>query len=230
MATSGTHAFTLDLSEIIEEAYECSGVEFRSGYDYRSARRSLDILLLEWQNRGLNLWTLKEGSETLVAGTASYTLDAEKLDIIEGLIRLNDGVIGSQTDYTMKRISISSYAQLTNKLTQGRPTQYWIDRQPEALVVYMWPVPDAQQTYKFNYYYMEKIEDTGKPANLNVDVPSRYLPALTAGLAYHLARKNPTAFKAIETLKAIYEEQWELASDASREKASVRFVPRIYRV
>ncbi len=230
MATSGTWAFTLDLGDIMEEAYERAGKELRSGYDYRTARRSLDLLMLEWQNKGLNLWTVKNASETLVAGTQAYALTAEKLDVIEGLIRTDAGDTSSQTDLSLRRISVSTFARQTNKLTTGRPIQYWISRTPDAITVNVWPVPDSAKTYVFNYYYLERIEDTGNVASNNVDVPARYLPALVSGLAYYLAMKFPESAAKVPELKIIYDEQWGLAADASREKASLRIVPWAYRV
>ena len=115
-------------------------------------------------------------------------------------------------------------------LTQGRPTQYWISRAPEAITVHVWPVPDATQTYTFNYYYMERIEDTGKPASNTVDVPARYLPALVSGLAYYIGLKTPSAKPQIQGLYAEYERQWDLAADSSREKASWQLRPKIYAV
>jgi len=229
MATSGTNAFTLDLSDILEEAYERIDSELRTGYDYRKARRSLDLLLLEWQNRGLNLWTVKNASQTLTAGTAEYTLSAEKLDIIEGVLRTDAGDTARQSDLTMRRVSVSSYAKQTNKLSEGRPIQYWISRAPEAITVTVWPVPDSAASYVFNYYYLERIEDSGDVASNTVDVPSRYLPALVSGLAYYIGMKTPSAKQQVPLLMAEYERQWDLAADASREKASLLLRPKIYR-
>lgn len=222
MATSGTHAFTLDLTDIIEDAYERIGIEARTGYDYRTARRSLDMLLLEWQNRGLNLWTVKQADEALISGTGQYTLTGEKLDIIEAVARAGSGT--DQSDYTMERISVSQYAQYVNKNTQGRPTQFWVDRQPEAITLNVWPVPN-DSTYTLHYWYMEQVEDTGKPGSNTIDVPSRFLPALVAGLAYYLALKTPKSFQSAPILKEVYEEQWTLASDSAREKASLWLKP-----
>jgi len=228
MATSGTFGFNLDLGEVMEEAYERCGLELRSGFDYRTARRSLDLLMLDWQNRGLNLWTVKGTSLTLTAGVGSYTLDPERIDIVEAFMRTNAGDISKQSDLTMQRISISTYSQQTNKLLQGRPIQYWIERAPTGITVKVWPVPDASQTWTLGYYYMEKIEDSGSPASLNMDVPARYLPCLTAGLAYMLAIKKPEAASRIPFLKENYEEQWTMASDSAREKASMYVVPGGY--
>ncbi len=229
MATSTTWAFTLDLPEIIEEAFERVGGELRSGYNYRTARRSLDLLMLEWQNRGLNLWTVKNASQTLTSGTASYALSNEKLDIIEGVIRTDAGDTSKQSDLTIKRISVSSYSQQTNKLQTGKPVQYYISRAPGAITVTFWPVPDSITTYVFNYYYLERIEDTGTPGSNTVDVPARFLPPLIAGLAFQIGLKTPAAMSALPILEKEYERQWELAADSAREKASLRLVPGGYR-
>lgn len=228
MATSGTTGFTLDLSDIIEEAYERAGLELRSGYDYKTARRSLDLLMLEWQNRGLNLWTVRDTTVALVAGTGAYDLSADKLDIIEGLLRTDAGDSSKQADLTMQRISVSQYAHQTNKLTQGRPLQYYVERKPTGITVHFWPVPDATTSYTFAYYYMERIEDSGRPASNNMDVPARFLPCMVAGLAYQIASKRPESLQLAPSLKQIYEEQWNLAADAAREKASLYVSPGGY--
>lgn len=226
MATSGTYAFTLDLADVMEEAYERIGDELRTGYDYKTARRSLDLLLLEWQSKGLNLWAVKNASLPLVSGTYAYTLDSDRLDIVEGLLRTDEGDPDKQTDLSMKRVSISNYATQTNKLTTGRPTQYWVERTHTSITVNVWPVPDGTTAYVFNYYYMERIQDTGKPASNTLAVPDRHLPALVSGLAYYLAiKKNPGL---AEGLKAIYDEQWQLAADATRNKASFFVKPGGY--
>ena len=228
MATSGTTGFTLDLSDIIEEAYERAGLELRSGYDYKTARRSLDLLMLEWQNRGLNLWTVRDTTLALVAGTGSYALSSDKLDIIEGLLRTDAGDSSKQSDLTMQRISVSQYAHQTNKLTQGRPLQYYVERKPTGITVHFWPVPDATTSYTFAYYYMERIEDSGRPASNSLDVPARFLPCMVAGLAYQIASKRPESLQLVPALKQMYEEQWNLAADAAREKAALYVAPGGY--
>jgi hypothetical protein len=229
MATSGTHSFTLDIADVMEEAHERIGSQLLRGYDYRTARRSLDLLLLEWQNRGLNLWTIKNASQALTAGQGAYPLSGEKLDIVEALLRTDEGDATNQIDLNMKRISVSNFARQTNKLSRGRPTQYWVQRSPEGITVNLWQVPDSGN-YVFNYYYIERIEDTGKPASNTIDVPDRYLPPLVSGLAYYIAMKTPSAMPMLGSLKEIYDEQWNLAADSSREKASFFVKPYNYRV
>ena len=228
MATSGTYSFNLDLSDILEEAYERAGLELRSGYDYRTARRSLDLMFLEWQNRGLNLWSVQEGTQTLTAGTGRYALTNDQLDVIEASLRTDDGDVNKQTDLTMSRISISQYSHLTNKLTQGRPIQYWIEKDPGAIALNVWPVPDDVVTYKINYYYIQRVEDTGSPASNNVDIPARFMPCMAAGLAYYISIKRPEASDRAPLLKQVYDEQWDLAADADRDKSSFYMVPGGY--
>ena len=228
MATSGTYAFNLDLSDILEEAYERAGLELRSGYDYRTARRSLDLMFLEWQNKGLNLWSVQEGSQTLTAGTGRYVLTGDQLDVIEASLRTDDGDADKQTDLTMSRISVSQYSHLTNKLTQGRPIQFWIEKDPGAIALNVWPVPDDAVTYKINYYYIQRVEDTGSPASNNVDIPARFMPCMAAGLAYYISIKRPEASERAPLLKQVYDEQWDLAADADRDKSSFYMVPGGY--
>lgn len=227
MQTSGTTTFTLDLADLMEEAYERVGSELRTGYHYKTARRSLDLLMLEWQNKGLNLWTVQNASLPLVAGQVEYTLPSDQLDVIEGLLRQNEGDPLNQIDVSIRRISVSNYANQTNKLQQGRPTLYWIKHSPAAISVLFWQVPDSSD-YVFNYYYLKRIEDTGQPATNSLDIPPRYLPALTAGLAYYIGLKTPAAAQLVPTLKAVYDEQWELASDAARDRSAFFVKPGGY--
>ena len=229
MATSGTYTFNLDLGDAIEEAFERAGLELRSGYDYRTARRSINLLMLEWQNRGLNLWTVQEGTQALTSGDGSYTLNGDVLDIIEAFVRTDSGETTSQFDQTLTRISVSQYAHLSNKLTEGKPLQYFLEKDPSAVTINLWPVPDSQETYTLVYYFMQRVEDTGSPASNNMDVPLRFLPRLVAGLAYHLSVKYVEANQKAPLLKSEYEEQWNLAADADREKASLFVTPGGYK-
>ena len=229
MATSGTYTFNLDLADAMEEAFEKAGRELRSGYDYKTARRSLNLLMLEWQNRGLNLWTVRDTTLSLTAGTTSYDLPAQVLDVVEAYIRTNSGNVTSQFDQSMTRAAVSEYSQLSNKLTQSKPLQYYIESKPSGVTLHLWPSPDDQETYIFGYYYMERIEDAGKPASNNMDVPARFLPCLVSGLAYQLSTKYPDAAARSQFLKAEYEEQFSLAADSDRDKASLYISPGGYR-
>jgi hypothetical protein len=226
MSSSGTYNFDLDLADVIEEAFELCGLEARNGYDFRTARRSMDLMLLEWQNKGLNLWTVKDDTQALTAGTLSYPLSAEKLDVIEASVRTNDGSSTSQTDIYMTPISISNYARQTNKLTQGRPIQYWIEKAPTGITLNVWPVPDATESYVIHYYYLNRVQDTGKPGSNTAAIPPRFLPVLTAGLAYYISMKK--AIDRTALLKSVYDEQWNLAADSDRNKASFFVKPGGY--
>ena len=178
--------------------------------------------------QGLNLWTVEFGTQALTAGTNTYTLDGKVLDIIEAFIRTDAGDTNSQFDQSMTRISVSQYSNLPNKLSQSKPLQYFVDRNADNITINLWPTPDAQETYSFGYYYMERIEDAGSPASNNIDVPARFLPCLVSGLAYQLSMKYPQAGARAQALKMDYEEQWKLASESDRNKASLFVSPGGY--
>ena len=226
MATSGTTAFDMDFTEIAEEAWERAGREMRSGYDLRTARRSMNLLTIEWQNRGLNLWTIDSGTQTLTAGTSQYTLPADTIDLLDHVIRTNAGNTTTQSDLVISRIGVSSYAAIPNKLTQGRPLQVWIERLQAAPRINLWPVPDDSTTYTFVYWRLRRIEDAGNGVE-TADMNFRFLPCLVAGLAYHIAMKVPELVTRIDMLKAVYDEQYNLAAGEDREKTSERFIPRV---
>ena len=225
MATSGTTAFNMDLTELVEEAFERAGSELRTGYDLKTARRSLNLLFADWANRGINMWTIEQGSIPLVAGTATYNLPSDTVDLLEFVVRTNAGSTATQSDLTMSRISVSTYSSIPSKLSQGRPIQAWIDRQAAIPTVTLWPVPDDTQPYQFVYWRLKRIDDAGNGVN-TMDVPFRFLPCMTAGLAYYLALKIPGGIDRLQVLKQQYDEAWELAATEDREKASYSLVPR----
>ena len=224
MATSGTATFNIDLSEIVEEAFERAGSEMRTGYDLRTARRSLNLLFADWSNRGVNMFTFEQGTVPLVQGQATYALPADTVDLLEHVIRTGAGDAATQVDLTITRISVSTYATLPNKLQQARPIQVWIERlnTPQFTV---WPIPDGSQSYQFVYWRMRRIQDAGNGVN-TMDMPFRFIPCMVAGLAYYLAMKVPGGMERLGVLKEQYDTAWQIASDEDREKASVRFVPR----
>jgi hypothetical protein len=226
MTTSGTTAFEMDFTEIAEEAWERAGREMRSGYDLRTARRSMNLMTIEWQNRGLNLWTIDEGTVNLVKDTAQYDLPADTIDLLEQVLRTNSGDEYTQQDLTINRISVSTYASIPNKLTEGRPIQVYIERLVANPKINVWPVPDKNNTYVFKYYRMRRIQDAGSGVE-TPDVNFRFLPCLVAGLAYHIAMKDPELAPRIPLLKDVYEEQFRLAAEEDRVKAPARFVPKI---
>lgn len=224
MATSGTTTFDLDLTEIVEEAFERCGSESRSGYDLRTARRSMNLLFADWANRGINLWTLDSGTINLVPGTATYVLPADTVDLLDHVIRTGAGSSATQADLTITRIAEPTYASIPNKLQQARPIQVWVQRLNTPQIT-VWPMPDASQSYQFVYWRLRRIQDAGSGAN-TMDMPFRFLPAFIAGLAYYLALKVPGGIDRLQILQQQYVDAWQAASDEDRDKAAVRFVPR----
>lgn len=223
MTTSGTAGWNPDLTEIVEEAFERCGVELRSGYDLRTARRSLNLLFADFANRGLNMFTFEQGSIPLLAGVGSYDLPADTVDLLEHTIRTGAGA--TQADISMSRISVSTFASIPNKLSQGRPLQIFIERlvaQPKANV---WPVPDQTGVYTLVYWRLRRIQDAAG-GSTTMDVPFRFIPALTAGLAYYLAMKVPGGIDRLQVLKTQYDEAWDYAAYEDRDKSADRYVPR----
>jgi hypothetical protein len=299
--TSGTTGFNLDLTELVEEAFERVGSELRTGYDLKTARRSLNLLFADWANRGVNMWTFEQGTINLVQGQNTYALPNDTVDLLEHVIRTQANQQSNQADLTITRISVSTYATLPNKLQQARPIQVWVQRMDgqtsdtgatlastitstadtitldtvvglpstgfikidsefiqygyidgntlyncfrgqnnstaaahtAAAIVYwaklpavtVWPTPDGAQSYQFVYWRMRRVQDAGGGVNV-MDVPFRFVPCMTAGLAYYLALKVPSGFPRLDVLKMQYDEAWANAAQEDQEKAAVRFVPR----
>ena len=234
MTTSGTASFNLELKDIVEEAFERCGLEVRTGYDFRTAKRSLDLLSIEWANRGINMWTIEEGQIDMVTGQAAYDLPVDTVDLLSQVIRTNSGDATNQQDLTITRISVITYSDIPNKLVQGRPIQVWVDRQSGATEpggvnspkIYVWPTPDTPGSqYKFVYWRLRRIQDAGTGISTQ-DIPFRFLNCMIAGLAYYLAIKLPKAADRVPLLKAEYDAQWKLAMEEDREKAAILIVPR----
>jgi hypothetical protein len=301
MTTTGSTLFNMDFTEIAEEAWERAGREMRSGYDLRTARRSMNLMTIEWQNKGINMWTMEQGIINLTPGLATYALPTDTIDLLEHVIRTGSNTSSTQADLTITRISVSTYATIPNKLQQARPIQVWIQRlsgetNPTALVVAsavastdttitlnsvvgiagsgfirldtediyytyvtgnvlggvyrgqnnttaashnvgtavfvpqlpavtVWPTPDNSTPYQFVYWRLRRVQDSGHGIE-TADMNFRFLPALTAGLAYHIAVKVPDLMPRIQMLKQIYDETFDIAAGEDREKAAVRFVPR----
>ena len=225
MATSGTTSFNMDFTEIAEEAWERAGREMRSGYDLRTARRSMNLMTIEWQNRGINLWTIDEGTVSLTEGTATYNLPADTIDLLEQVIRTGSGT--TQQDLTISRISVSTYATIPTKTDTGRPIQVFIERLRDQPRITVWPVPSSND-YTFVYWRLRRIEDAGSGAQ-TADMNFRFLPCVVAELAYHIAMKVPELAPRVEMLKAEYAAQFVLAAGEDREKTPFRFVPNMMR-
>lgn len=230
--TTDTTDFNLDLNNLVEEAFERCGAELRSGYDLRTARRSLNLLTIEWANRGINLWTIEQGSIVLLPGQITYDLPVDTIDLLDHVIRTGTGT--NQIDINISRISVSTYSQIPNKNATGRPIQVWIDRKTGATnassvtqnpTINVWPAPDNSTTYTFVYWRLRRIQDAGNGLN-GQDIPFRFLPPMVAGLAYYLSLKIPGGLERSQLLKQLYDEQFDLAAQEDREKAAIRFVPR----
>lgn len=233
MTTSNTTNFDLDLISIIEEAYERCGVSYKEGYDFKTAKRSLSLMVIEWANRGINLWTLDAGSIPLVAGTATYDLPSDTIDVLEVSLRVGSG--STATDFSLGRISMSSYANIANKNQIGRPLQFWVNRLSGAMEpsgrknskITLWPIPESDADSSLVYYRLRRIQDTGDGINTQ-DIPFRFLPVFIAGLAYYSAIKLPEATDRIPMLKNMYDEAWQQASEEDRDRSPLRLVPRMY--
>lgn len=221
MALSGTKTFELDVADYIEEAFERCGIEVRTGYDQRTARRSLNLLLADWANRGLNQWTIERETITVdPASGVSYPLSASTIDIISAIVRNSDGVgTSSQSDLTIDRVSREYYLNIPNKLTEGRPVQYFLDRQITP-VLYVWPKPNT--TFYVVVDKLLRMDDASAGVN-TMQVPFRFYPCLAAGLAYYLAIKR--APERVQLLKAVYEEEFERAAAEDRDRAGLRLTP-----
>ena len=216
MATSGSRDFNLDVGEVIEEAYERCGLEVRTGYDARTARRSLNLMFADWANRGLNLWTVKQGTITLTQGQAQETLLDDVVDLLDVVVRRNG------TDFEVERISRGEYATLPNKTTQGRTSQYWLNRQIDP-VINLWAVPE-NSTDQLIYYYVRRIEDADSLVN-TTDMPFRFFPCMVAGLAYYMAMKR--APERVQLLKTVYEEEFQRAADEDQGRTPLKLQPSL---
>ena len=239
--TTSTTSFNPNLLELMEEAFERCGIELRTGYHFRTARRSLNFLITEWANRGINLWTIEQGQIPLVQGQITYDLPNDTVDLLEHVIRTYPGQGANQNDININRISVSTYSTIPNKLTQGRPIQVWVNRRsgqttdllgatPQVPQINVWPSPDQGTTlspfYYFVYWRMRRMVDAGDGTNVE-DIPFRFQNAMVAGLAYMISVKLPEVTPdRIAMLKMQYDEAWDFASAEDREKAPDRFVPR----
>ena len=216
MATSDSRDFDLDVGELIEEAYERCGLEMRTGYDAKTARRSLNLMFADWANRGLNLWTVTQETKSITSGTATYTLSSEFVDLLEVVLRNS-----SNTDFTLSQMSRNEYLTIPNKASTGQPSQYFFDRQTTPTIT-LWSTPDA--SYTLVYYYVRRIQDADSLIN-NADAPFRFLPCMAAGLAYYIAIKR--APDRIQILKSIYEEEFQRAASEDASSTPLKLTPNI---
>jgi hypothetical protein len=217
MATSGTTDFNLSIDDLIEEAFERCGMRPTAGYQLSSARRSLNLVFLDWANRGLNLWTIEQATYTLTQGTREITLATDTVNVLEAIIRQNSQ--GVNSDVYIERISREDYLNVPDKTSEARPAQFYVER-TNTPKVYFYPAAD--QTYTFVYYRIRRIQDAGIYTN-TTDVNFRFLPCLVSGLAFQLSLKY--APERAQALKALYEEDFNRAASEDRDTASVQFVP-----
>jgi hypothetical protein len=235
MAIATTSSYNPDVGDIVEEAFELCGLESRTGNDIRTARRSLSLLTLEWQNKGINLWTIDSQSvadTVIVAGTADYDLDIDTISILDAVIRTDAGSATLQRDYVIEPMSQATYSQIPNKMQTGRPLQYWYQRTgvrdvaastDRAPVVTLWPIPDLSSKYTFEYWRMRRIADPGDSAANTMEIPDRFLPALIYGLAAKLSFKK--AMDRFQFLEGNYEALFAEAAEEDRTKETMRIVP-----
>lgn len=241
MATSGTVAFNLEIHEIIEEAYENCGMDLQkmSAQRLSTARRSLDLLLQEWNNDSVNLWTLEQSTQSLSSGANSYSLAADTIDVLDAVIRDSSSI-----DFPLHRMSIQEYLDVPNKTQEGKPTSYAVQRGVSTPTLYVWPDPPTSPVYTLVYYRIRQIQDSGVYSN-NPDVPRRFLPALVYGLSYKLALKHPPKYEIgndgrkvqfdgvdpshRDFLKMEYMGVFQAAKDADRERTSLYAIPSVGR-
>ena len=223
MATSGSKDFELDVADYVEEAFERCGLELRTGYDLKTANRSLNLMLAEWANRGLNQWTVNQKVLAMVKDTTSYTIDATNppatIDVLDVFIRETIG--GVSTDVPLNRMSRSEYANLSTKATTGKPNQYFVDKQISPTVT-VWPAPDQSSKYSLYLNVLSRMDDADAGAN-TMQIPFRFYPCLAAGLAYYLALKR--APEKVAMLKGLYEEEFQRALSQDEDRASFRIAP-----
>tara|TARA_R100000664_G_scaffold22171_1_gene31608 strand:+ start:66 stop:734 length:669 start_codon:yes stop_codon:yes gene_type:complete len=221
MATSSSTDFELAVDDYIEEAFERCGLEIRTGYDLKTAKRSLNLMLAEWANRGLNQWTIVQRTQALTAGDSEYDLGTDVIDVLSVVVRR------SGTDFNMSRISRDTYLSIPNKTTTGRPTQYFLDRQitPNLKI---WLTPE-NSTDVIHYDALTRIQDADTMQN-TLEVPFRFYPCLAAGLAYYISLKR--APDRIQLLKNVYEEEFDRAMAEDRDRSSFTIAPSLsyYRV
>ena len=224
MGTSGTYDFSMDIDEVIQEATEMIGGEQTLGHEPKSARRSINLLLQDWQNRGILLWTAGTTAISVSTSVTSYALTSSTIDVTEAVLRRDN------IDLQLERITMEEYLKIPRKSQTGRPNQYAIRRERGNPVLFLWPVPD-NTTDILKLEQVKHTEDVTKSAGQNADISRRFLPCLTTGLAYYMAMKRPGVdVGRIGLLKAEYEERLVNAMDEDRERASAYFLPRINRL
>ena len=226
MATSGTVAFNLNIDEIIDEGFERCGLSTTSGYDLRSARRSLDLLFAEWGNRGIHLWKVALHENALVSGQAEYSVSSNVSDVLEAFVSSTAASSDSSStqDVSLTKIDRSTYAALPNKLATGQPSQYYVSRETTPKI-YLYQAPDLNTYTTLKYYVIKRIEDAGAYTN-DADVAYRFLPCMCAGLAYYLSMKK--APERVQQNKLVYEDELKRALDEDGQRTSTYITPQSF--
>jgi len=225
MTSSSSTNFDLDVADYIEEAFERCGRSVRTGYDMKSAKRSLNLLLAEWANRGLNQWTIQQKTVAMVSGTTTYNVDSSDataaIDVLDAFMRQTVG--NEDVDIQMTRLSRSEYSSIPNKSTTGKPLQFFVDKQISPTIS-VYPTPDATTTYTIHLNVLTRMDDVDSATN-TLQLPFRFYPCLAAGLAYYISvKKSPDR---TGLLKQIYEEEFQRALEADEDRASFRITPDI---
>ena len=225
MATSGSKNFELDVADYVEEAFERCGIELRTGYDLKTATRSLNLMLAEWSNRGLNQWSIKEKTVAMVKDTTTYNVDSTNgtaaIDVLDVFIR---ETIGSEaTDLPMSRLSRAEYSHITTKSTTGKPNQFFVNKQLTPTIS-VWPAPDKNSTYTIHMNVLTRMDDADAGAN-TLDMPFRFYPCLAAGLAYYISLKR--APDRTQMLKALYEDEFARALAQDEDRSSFNISPNL---
>ena len=218
MALSGSTDFEPNVAEFVEEAFERCGLELRTGYDLKTARRSINLMLAEWANRGLNQWTIEQATQTVTQGTNDYSLNSNVIDILDCSLRRT--VSGTTTDLQMSRISRSEYLNIPNKASQSRPSQFFLDKLTTP-VLKIWPAPE-NSTDILVFNKLVRMDDADAGTN-TMDMPFRFYPCFAAGLAYYNSMKK--APDRTGMLKQVYEEEFERAMSQDEDRASFRIAP-----
>jgi len=221
MAVSGTYNFNLDIDEVIQEAMEMIGGEDTLGHEPASARRSINIMLKDWQNRGILLWSTGVSSLTVTASTTAYDLSSTTIDALEVVLNRDS------TDLQLQRVSPEEYLLIPNKTQTGRPSQYSVRRGRDNPTLSVWPIPD-NSTDILKIETISELQDVNKSAEQNADLPKRFFPCLTAGLSYYMSMKRPLVpSERINMLKVNYEETLARAMREDRERSSMFVRPKL---
>jgi len=221
MSTSGTYDFSMDIDEVIQEAMEMIGGEPTLGHEPKSARRSINLLLSDWQNRDIMLWTAETSVFTVSVSTTTYSLASSSIDVLEAVVNRDS------TDIQLERISMQEYLKIPNKKQTGRPTQYAVRHERDNPVIYLWPLPE-NSTDQVKIELIRYMQDVNKSAVQTADISRKFLPCLSAGLAYYMSMKRPNVdMNRIAMIKTEYEERLARALTEDRERASLFITPKI---